>query len=125
MRITVSFKISDLMFEPGMSLLEELVEDLRVLLDGNLQRQNLLAVRIEEECVGLSDFLAYQVDAVQHLRHGIDDLRRRNHYVAKVAQAYWISIIDLFLPIRTVQVCGRPSASVIWRTDVCVFDGRS
>ena len=56
--------ISDLTLEPGTKRLIRSSSALEIGADRNLQRQNLLALRVEEEGIGLADFLGDQEHAV-------------------------------------------------------------
>ena len=63
------------MSEVGMKRFEVFLEAGDVALDGEIEADDLLAVRAEDEDVGLADRLAEQVDAPRRARHRIGDGR--------------------------------------------------
>ena len=72
-------------FEPGMRRVKSVVERRQVGADGNLEREDLLPVLVEEEGVGLTGFLGDQEhpvgglhDGVEHGRVGNEDVLQRH-----------------------------------------------
>ena len=80
--------VQDLGFDvrTGQQPAEERIHHAGVLFDSDFEDQNLLAVLVEEEDIGLTDLLADQMHPVRSLHDGVHDFGRRNHDVPQVAR---------------------------------------
>jgi len=66
----------------GDQLIQEVTQGAEIAIDGDLKRENLLSVPVDEEHIGFTLRYGGDIDAGRGLHHGIDQVRIGDHDVA-------------------------------------------